>query len=133
MFNERLKKAMNTLGLTQSQICKMTGIGRSSISQYLSGKNEPTEERKKAIASALGLSANFFDSEEEVVIAPSGGSIPRLTVEETAKIMGTSTLFITNGLKDGVFPWGYAAKGRGQKMIYFINAKRFAEVEGVAL
>lgn len=133
MFSKKLRMAMETLNLTQTQICKLTGIGRSSISQYLSGKNEPTVARKKAIASALGLAADYFDSEDECVIKPSGSVIPRLTVEEAATLMGTGTKFITNGLQDRVFPWGYAAKGRGQKMIYFINAKRFAEVEGVQL
>lgn len=133
MFNERLKTAMSNLNITQSQVSKLTGIGKSSISQYLSGKNEPTEERKKAIASALGLAADFFDSEEDVIVTPSSGSIPRLTVEEAAKLLGTGTKFVSNGLQDGVFPWGYAAKGRGNKFVYFINAKRFAEIEGIAI
>lgn len=133
MFNKKLKKAMETLGLKPIQVSKMTGIGRSSISQYLSGKNEPTAERKKAIASALGLPSDYFDSKEELVINPSSSVVPRLSVDDAAKLMGVGTKFITNGLQDGVFPWGYAVKGRGDKYIYFINAKRFSEVEGVQL
>ncbi len=133
MFNQRLKNAMETLDLKPIQVSKMTGIGRSSISQYLSGKNEPTDERKEAIASALGLPSDYFDSEEEIVIKPSGGTVPRLNVDDAAKLMGVGSRFIMQGLQDGVFPWGYAVKGRGEKYVYFINANRFSEVEGVKL
>lgn len=133
MFNQRLRNAMETLDLKPIQVSKMTGIGRSSISQYLSGKNEPTDERKEAIASALGLPSDYFDSEEEIVIKPSGGTVPRLNVDDAAKLMGVGSRFIMQGLQDGVFPWGYAVKGRGEKYVYFINANRFSEVEGVKL
>ena len=46
-FGERLKKTMQEIGITQSQLVGMTGIGKSSISQYLSGKNVPTKERRR--------------------------------------------------------------------------------------
>ena len=49
-FNEKLKKAMQDLGISQAQLVGMTGIGKSSISQYLSGKNTPTAEGQKHIA-----------------------------------------------------------------------------------
>lgn len=133
MFNQRLKKAMQTLDLKPIQVSKMTGIGRSSISQYLSGKNEPTKERKKVITEALGLPEDYFDSEEEITIKPTSSAVSRLSVDDAAKLMGVGTKFITNGLQNGVFPWGYAVQGRGDKYIYFINAKRFAEVEGVQI
>ena len=135
MFSERLKKAMQELGLSQAQLSKMTGIGRSSISQYISGKNVPTEARQAEIAAALGLAEDYF-SDDTVIAAPiasGGGIIPRLTLTETAKLMGMSKSALSNGLQDGVFPWGYAVRGRGEKYVYFINAKRFAEVEGIAI
>lgn len=136
MFNERLKKAMQDLGLSQAQLSKMTGIGRSSISQYISGKNVPTEARQAEIAAALGLAADYF-TDATVIAAPiavsGGGCIPRLTVTETAKLMGLSKKALSNGLQDGVFPWGYAVRGRGEKFVYFINARRFAEIEGIAI
>lgn len=31
----------------------------------------------------------------------------------------------------GVFPWGYAIKTSANRWTYFINAKRFAEIEGI--
>ena len=119
--------------MKQATLSQLTGIGKSSISQYLSGKNEPTKERKKVITEALGLPEDYFDSEEEITIKPTSSAVSRLSVDDAAKLMGVGTKFITNGLRDGVFPWGYAVKGRGDKHIYFINAKRFAEVEGVQI
>lgn len=52
-FKEKLEHAMHDLGFNQKQLSGMTGIGKSSISQYLSGKNVPTEDRQKKIALSL--------------------------------------------------------------------------------
>ena len=40
---------------------------------------------------------------------------------------------VRKGLQQGVFPWGYAVHTSDNRWSYFINAKRFAEVEGIAL
>lgn len=136
MFNKKLKKAMQDLGLSQAQLSKMTGIGRSSISQYISGKNVLTEARQAEIVAALGLAEDYFTSDEVIAVPllkESGGAIPRLTLTDTAKLMGMSKLSVANGLQEGIFPWGYAVKGRGEKFVYFINAKRFVEIEGIAI
>ena len=42
-FGEKLKVLMRDQGLTQSELSALTGVGKSSISQYLSGKNEPAK------------------------------------------------------------------------------------------
>lgn len=59
-FADKLKNLMTELGLSQSKLSELTGIGKSSISQYLSGKNEPSKERKKEIARALGVQESYF-------------------------------------------------------------------------
>ena len=41
-FANKLKGLMEELDLTQAKVSDLTGIGRSSISQYVSGKNEPS-------------------------------------------------------------------------------------------
>lgn len=133
MFKDRLNQAMQDLNLNQTKLSQLTGIGKSSISQYLSGKNEPTEKRQGEIAAALGLPHDYFSEGDIAVEVKKHGSIPRLTLTETAKIMGISKDALANGLQDGVYPWGYAMRGRGTKRIYFINAKRFAEIEGIDL
>ena len=49
-FSEKLKKAMQQLGLRQSQVAGMTGCSKGSISQYLSGKNIPLADKQRDIA-----------------------------------------------------------------------------------
>lgn len=134
-FNEKLKKAMQDLGINQAQLVGMTGIGKSSISQYLSGKNIPTEERQKNIAVSLGLATDYFEKDDaETVVMPKealeNGTILRLDVQNAAKLLGMNHNTVRKGLQQGVFPWGYAIHTSENRWAYFINAKRFAEIEG---
>lgn len=129
MFKDKLIKAMNDLNMTQAQLSKMTGIGKSSISQYLSGKNVPSEIRQREISTALGLAPDYFKQD----ISSTSNKVLRLQSEEAAKLLGISKETLRRGLQDGVFPWGYAIRGSGNKWVYFINAKRFAEIEGISI
>lgn len=144
LFSEKLKKAMQNLGINQAQLVGMTGIGKSSISQYLSGKNTPTAERQKNIAVSLGLAPDYFEHEEEAVaVMPRGavaeGKIKRLLPEEAAVFLGMNHNTVRKGLQQGIFPWGYAIvtsinPDTGKKhWAYFINARRFVEIEGIEL
>lgn len=136
-FNEKLKQAMQQLGISQAQVVGMTGIGKSSISQYLSGKNVPSEERQKNIAVSLGLDAEYFNQKEPVVakIAASavGDGIQKLDVAIAAKLMGMNHNTIRKGLQQGVFPWGYAIHTSENRWCYFINAASFAEIEKIVI
>lgn len=136
-FNEKLKQAMQQLGINQAQLVGMTGIGKSSISQYISGKNVPTEERQKNIAVSLGLDPNYFVQEESVAklvtSTESSDSIPRLDVQIAAKLLGMNHNTVRKGLQQGVFPWGYAVHTSENRWSYFINAARFAEIEGIKM
>ena len=49
-FAEKLKKAMQELNLNQRQVVTMTGKSKGSVSQYLSGKQIPSEDVQSAIA-----------------------------------------------------------------------------------
>ncbi len=134
-FSEQLKEAMQQLGINQSQVVGMTGICKSSISQYLSDINIPTEERQKHIAVSLGLAPDYFSKENKQVVAFSkqalNEGIQRLDVMVAAKILGMTHTTVRKGLQQGVFPWGYAIKTSANRWTYFINAKRFAEIEGI--
>ena len=59
-FAEKLKNLMNELDLTQSKLSDLTGIGKSSISQYLSGKNEQSGYKLRFIAGKLGITYQGF-------------------------------------------------------------------------
>lgn len=137
-FNDKLKKAMQDLNINQAQLVGMTGIGKSSISQYLSGKNTPTEERQKNLAVSLGLSADYFEQDvvQKVVLskdALDNGRIKKLLPEEAATYLGMDKGTVRKGLQQGVFPWGYAIKTSEHRWAYFINANRFAEIEGITV
>lgn len=64
-FSEQLKKAMLERNMTQAELSALTGIGKSSISQYISGKNEPKELALNKIAEALDCSVAFLKGETE--------------------------------------------------------------------
>lgn len=138
LFNEKLKKAMQELHLNQSQVCGMTGKCKGSISQYLSGKQIPSEEVQRDIAVSLGLAEDYFcrDS-EKVKILPKKerreGIIPRMEIQTAAELLQMNHVTVRKGLQQGVFPWGYAIHTSDNRWVYFINAKRFCEIEGVSL
>lgn len=127
-FDKRLQEAMQKLHISQKQLVGLTGIGKSSINQYVHGVNEPSEERKAAIAEALGLDPDYFDVEEPVTYPLN--QIQRLTVHEAARYLHMNAETVRNGLKQGVFPWGYAIEMGSGKYVYFINALRFYQIEG---
>lgn len=111
-FSEKLKQAMQELHLNQRQVCGMTGKSKGSVSQYLSGKQIPSEDVQSAIAVALGLESDYFSkSDEQVAVLPTAelrnGVIPRLDVEKAAKLLQMNHNTVRKGLQQGVFPWGY--------------------------
>ena len=46
----RLKEMMDVLGLKQSDIVQKTGVNKSSLSNYLSGRRIPTQDQLSLIA-----------------------------------------------------------------------------------
>lgn len=127
-FAEKLKVLMGELDLSQSKLSDLTGIGKSSISQYLSGKNEPSKDRKKEIAQKLGVQEDYFDTFETAATVQHDG-VFNLPVTLAAKLMGKSKEWVKQGLRDGVFPWGYAVKLT--KWSYFISSVKFTEYTGI--
>lgn len=127
-FAEKLKALMKELDLSQSKLSDLTGIGKSSISQYLSGKNEPSKDRKKEIARKLGVQEDYFDTFETAATVQHDG-VFNLPVTLAAKLMGKSKEWVKQGLRDGVFPWGYAVKLTNWS--YFISSVKFTEYTGI--
>lgn len=127
-FAEKLKVLMGELDLSQSKLSDLTGIGKSSISQYLSGKNEPSKDRKKEIARKLGVQEDYFDTFETAATVQHDG-VFNLPVTLAAKLMGKSKEWVKQGLHDGVFPWGYAVKLTNWS--YFISSVKFTEYTGI--
>lgn len=53
---DRIKGALNMKGLKQSDLCRLTGIPKSAISQYISGAFEPKQDRIYLLSKALNVS-----------------------------------------------------------------------------
>lgn len=55
-FSNRLKKALEIRNMKQADLVRKSGIGKSTISQYVSGKFEPKQKGIYKIAKALNVS-----------------------------------------------------------------------------
>lgn len=130
IFAEKLENLRQELGISQLKISELTGIGKSSISQYLSGKNEPPEEKKRKIAIALGVQEDYFHQPRPTAEISQNECI-NLTPEIAAKLMHKSKEFVCRGLQEGIFPWGYAVKMK--KWNYFISSVKFTEYTGIKI
>ncbi len=123
MFLQRVKQAMTEQGISQSELVKLTGISRSGISQYLSGKNIPRQKALTAIANALNVTPEWLVE----------GDHKKITVQQAAELMGTSPQHIRVGLQKGVIPIGHALKINGNRYSYYISPKKFTEYTGIKL
>jgi transcriptional regulator with XRE-family HTH domain len=52
---ERLREALGLRDLRQSDLCELTGIPKSAMSQYVSGAFEPKQDRVELMAKALNV------------------------------------------------------------------------------
>lgn len=59
-LKDRLYSAMARAGMRQVDLERKTGIGRSSLSRYLSGDYEPNADRLHRIAVALDVSEAYL-------------------------------------------------------------------------
>ena len=55
-LKDRLREAMNRSGMKAADVCKKTGIPKSAMSYYLSGRSEPKADRLYLICKALDVS-----------------------------------------------------------------------------
>lgn len=130
MIAQRLKEAMKNKGINQRRLCELTGISKSGISQYCSGKTHPGTHSLKLIADALDVSIEYLnEGEKKAEAISSTGNV--LTVERAAKLMNVGRQFIREGLKRGSLPFGSAVRFPSGKYRYYISAARFTEFTGI--
>ena len=86
--SERIKEALYIKGMKQSDLCRLTHIPKSAISQYISGAFEPKQDRIYLIAKALNVSEAWLMgldvSMERQDRKTSSPSEPALSEEEKA-------------------------------------------------
>ena len=57
---ERIKKALLIKGMKQSDLCRLTKIPKSALSQYISGAFEPKQDRIYLMAKALNVNETWL-------------------------------------------------------------------------
>lgn len=123
-FAERLKYAMEQADLKQSALSEQAGISKAAISQYLSGKNTPNQERIKALADVTGVTFDFLMGYGAAPVTDAPPPVKKISVKEAARCMGKSDQFVRIGLQRGLLPFGNAVPGTGNNWNYYIVSSR---------
>ena len=63
-FRENLKILLDKQNLKQADLCRLTGIQTSLMSEYVKGKKSPTIKNAIAIADAFGISLDTLVSNQ---------------------------------------------------------------------
>jgi len=118
--------------LNQTDLANLTGIGKPSLSQYLSGKHIPSKKRVAEIAGALGVSIERLTARSRNT---EGEALPilshqKVSIEEAAVRLGKSKQFVRVALQNGAAPFGFATRGSGDAYDYHISPKLLKEYIG---
>ena len=63
---EHIKQLMKSEGLTQMQLASQIHVGQSTISEWLTGKNEPSIESLWKLADYFDVSVDFLIGRKEI-------------------------------------------------------------------
>lgn len=129
-FAERLKNAMEQADMSQAELSLQSGASKAAISQYLSGKNTPNQERIKALADVTGVTFDFLMGYGAAPVTDAPPPVKKISVKEAARCMGKSDQFVRIGLQRGLLPFGNAVPGTGNNWNYYINPAKFREYVG---
>lgn len=121
MFVENLRNAAESNHMTQSDVVKASGLSKSSVSDYFSGKAVPRKEAMKKLAYALGVTVEQLTESKT----------KKITVLQAAKLMGVDPQFIRVGIQQGVLPFGWAVMVGTKQYSYYISPKLFYEYTGI--
>ena len=126
-FGQRLRNAMNGAEITLKDLSLKTGIGKSSISQYLSGKNKPNQNYITILANALHADEAWLLGEVEEPEEFPG----KIRIIDAARCMHKSTRFVMDGMISGALPIGAAIKYRDSpKYSYYVSPEKFRAYVG---
>lgn len=128
MFHKQLKQIMKDRGISQADLVRLTGIGKTSISQYLSGAHSPSFKRKKLIADALEIDMDELEKPIEAV----GKTGPKLTPEIVADLLNCDVKTVRADLRSGTCRYGHAVK-TSTKWTYIIYPIKLSEITGIKL
>lgn len=127
-FSKRLKTAMAEREMSQAELAAHIGKGKSSVSQYLSGKNIPKDDVQQKIAEVLDCSVEYLN-EEVPENDNSELGLRKISVDVAAKRLGVCPQSVRVSLQQGTAPYGYAWKAKS-KYQYHISPKKLDEYIG---
>lgn len=64
-FKERVKALLDEKELTQSQVCKLSGITQAYMSMVMSGKRNPNNKLLATLSALSGKSMDWWETGEE--------------------------------------------------------------------
>ena len=76
---QRLREALSARNMLPIELSRLSGIGKSAISQYLSGKVTPKQDKIYKLAQALKVSESWlmgYDEPMEQSPAPASSDLP---------------------------------------------------------
>lgn len=131
-FARHLKQIMVMKDINQTQLATRSGLSKASISQLLSGKQNPTERALHKLAEALECSPGYLTPPAEAATGNEAITMPpkNIPVEVAAKLLGKSEQFVRVALQRGLAPFGFATKITGQKYSYHISPKLLEQYQG---
>ena len=83
---QRLREALSARNMLPIELSRLSGIGKSAISQYLSGKVTPKQDKIYKLAQALKVNESWlmgYDEPMEQSPAPALGDLPTLTQRDS--------------------------------------------------
>lgn len=86
---QRLREALSARNMLPIELSRLSGIGKSAISQYLSGKVTPKQDKIYKLAQALKVSESWlmgYDEPMEQSPAPASDDLPALTQRDERQI-----------------------------------------------
>lgn len=83
---KRLEKALSIRNMKQSELCKLAGVPKSSLSLYLSGAYEPKQDRLYRMAETLNVS-EYWLMGYEVPIERNTSPTPSAELTESEKAL----------------------------------------------
>lgn len=95
---ERLNEAFRASGLTQTELCKKTGITKGAMSSYLSGRYFPKQRAIEALADALNVPIPYLMGYDDVVFAEDGIQtdylVDNILIEKVRKLSPSSRILL---------------------------------------
>lgn len=112
--------------MTVSRLSELSGVSKTNLDKYLTGRYKPAQDVLERIANAFGCDANDLDKPDEVKTLRKPGNI---TVAYAAERLGIPTQTLRVALQQGLYPFGVAIKMRG-RYTYQITPNLFEEYIG---